>query len=91
MTSEQDEPATLDADQLPGQLRSPLLEDGQPSFHWWLLTPGIALALLWASYQGVATDESAGNVFFQELFWPGIAIWFITTGATYFGWRMDLD
>jgi hypothetical protein len=91
MTNDHSEPAIVETDESPGQLRSPLLEDGQPSFHWWLLTPGIVLALLWASYQGVATDEGVSNVFPQQLLWPGIAIWFITTGATYFGWRMDLD
>ena len=83
--------AAADERDEPGRLRSPLIEDGQPSFHWWLLLPGVALALLWALYQGVTSDGGAASEFLTQLLWPGIAIFVASTVAAYFGWRMDLD
>ncbi len=77
-------------DKRPGRLRPPMLEDGQPSFHWWILLPGLALALVWALYQGVSGDDGASE-FLAQLVWPGLAIFAATSAAAYLGWRMDLD
>lgn len=74
-----------------GRLRSAMLDDGQPSFPWWLPLPGIALTVLWAAFQGASAEEGAGSVFFQALLWPGAAIFVLTTITSYFGWRLDLD
>jgi len=74
-----------------GRLRSAMLADGQPSFPWWLPIPGIALALVWAAYQGVSAEEGAGTEFLSTLLWPGAAIFVLTTVTSYFGWRLDLD
>ena len=75
----------------PGRLRSPLLEDGQPAFHWWLLLPGIAVAVLWALYRGVTADDGGGGEFVAQLLWPGPVILVVTTIAAWLGWRLDLD
>lgn len=75
----------------PGRLRSPLLDDGQPSFHWWMLLPGVAVAVLWAAYQAVTADDGAAGEFLGQLAWPGTAIYVVTTIAAYLGWRIDLD
>lgn len=74
-----------------GRLRSAMLEDGQPSFPWWLLLPGSLLALVWAAYQSVSAEGGAGAVFLATLLWPGAAIFVLTTLTSYFGWRLDLD
>jgi hypothetical protein len=79
------------SDGRPGQLRSPLIEDGQPSFHWWLLAPGIGVALLWALYGGVTAEGAAAPEFFAQLLWPGAAIFVAATAVAYFGWRLDID
>ena len=91
MTDEpQDEQADEEHEQ-PGRLRSPLLEDGQPSFHWWLLLPGLALVVIWALYRGVTADEGGGGEFIAQLLWPGPAILVVTSIAAWLGWRLDLD
>ena len=91
LTGDQQEAHAVEADERPGRLRSPMLEDGQPTFHWWLLLPGVALALLWALYQGVSGDHGGAGEFLAQLAWPGLAIFVATSAAAYFGWRMDLD
>ena len=78
-----------DGDEHPGRLRSALIEDGQPSFEWWLLLPGVAIALLWALYNGVTGDGV--SEFATQLLWPGVAIFAGATIAAYLGWRLDLD
>jgi hypothetical protein len=74
-----------------GRLRSAMLEDGQPSFPWWLPLPGTAFALLWAAYQAASSEGGAGAAFLETLLWPGAAIFVLTTVISYFGWRLDLD
>ena len=86
----QAEPSHEEQEQ-PGRLRSPLLEDGQPAFHWWLLLPGIAVALLWALYRGVTADDGGTGEFVAQLLWPGPVILVVTTIAAWLGWRLDLD
>jgi len=86
------EPDAADtATQRPGQLRSPVLDDGQPSFHWWLLAPGFGFALLWALYGGVTADGDAAPEFLGQLLWPGVAIFAASAVVAYFGWRLDID
>ena len=79
------------AGERPGQLRSPVLDDGQPSFHWWLLAPGVGLALLWALYRGVTAESGAAPEFLAELLWPGAAIFAASAVVAYLGWRLDID
>lgn len=74
-----------------GQLRSAMLDDGQPWLTWWLLIPGIALAVVWAGYHGAAAPEPGLAPFLETLRWPGVPIFLVTTITTYFGWRLDLD
>lgn len=74
-----------------GRLRSALLDDGQPGLTWWLPLPGIAVALTWAAYQAVAAEEPGLGPLLATLWWPGSAIFLVTTLVTYFGWRLDLD
>jgi hypothetical protein len=74
-----------------GRLRSAMLDDGQPSFPWWLPFPGIALMVVWAAFQGASAEDGAGGAFLDTLLWPGTAIFVLTTITTYFGWRLDLD
>jgi hypothetical protein len=89
LTAEQShEPVDERAD---GNLRSPMLEDGQPWLTWWLPLPGIALTALWAAYQTVAGDGDPGGTLLRTLAWPGVAIFVVTTITTYFGWRLDID
>ena len=85
MIDDADEQAEYD-----GRLRSAMLDDGQPRFTWWLPLPGIALAVLWATYQ-VAAGPEGTSALLQTLVWPGSAIFVVTTVTTYFGWRLDLD
>ena len=79
------------ADDRPGRLRSPLLADGQPNFHWWLFLPGVGIAALWALYAAVTADADAGGVFLARLLWPGAAIFAAATAAAWLGWRLDID
>ena len=82
----------VDAEQASrGRLRSAMLADGQPAFPWWLPLPGVALAVVWAAYQGVSAEDAAGAEFVNTLLWPGAAIFVLTTITSYFGWRLDLD
>ena len=74
-----------------GRLRSAMLSDGQPWLVWWLPFPGIALAVLWAAYQGIASGTDVGGTMLRTLAWPGLPIFVVTTITTYFGWRLDLD
>ena len=91
MTDEpQDEQADEEHEQ-PGRLRSPLLDDGQPSFHWWLLLPGLALVVIWALYRAVSAEDGGGGEFIAQLLWPGPAILLVTSVAAWLGWRLDLD
>jgi hypothetical protein len=80
-----------DEDKAPsGHLRSPVLEDGQPRFPWWLPLPGELLALIWAAYVAATGDDgAAGGV--RALLWPGPALALATTAVAYGGWRLDLD
>jgi hypothetical protein len=75
----------------PGRLRSPLIADGQPAFHWWLLLPGVGVALLWAAYRAVTAEDGGSGEFASQLLWPGVAVFLATTVAAYLGWRVDLD
>ncbi len=75
----------------PGRLRSAMLEDGQPALPWWLPFPGLALAIVWAAYQGASAEDGAAAALLETLLWPGTAIFVLTTITTYFGWRLDLD
>lgn len=84
LEAEPDEP-------LDGTLRSAMLEDGQPSFPWWLPLPGLLLAVAWAVYRAAGAEEDAGRLLLDTLLWPGVAIFALTTVTTYFGWRLDLD
>lgn len=70
-----------------GRLRPATLADGQPRFPWWLPLPGVALAAVWAAYQGV----TGGGAILEALLWPGGGIFVVTTLTTYLGWRLDLD
>ena len=74
-----------------GRLRSPLLADGQPNFHWWLLLPGVGIAALWALYGAVTAEGDAGGVFVARLLWPGAGIFAAATLAAWLGWRLDID
>ncbi|MBM3141412.1 MAG: hypothetical protein FJZ92_14705, partial [Chloroflexi bacterium] len=56
-----------------GQLRSPVLDDGQPRFPWWLPLPGVLVAAAWAAYAGAAGDGGAAGAG-RALLWPGPAI-----------------
>ena len=89
MADEQRNPE--EPEEQPGRLRSPLLDDGQPAFHWWLLLPGLALAAVWALYGAVSAEAGAGGEFVARLLWPGPAILLVTTSAAWLGWRLDLD
>ncbi len=80
--SEDDTPA--------GQLRSPVLDDGQPRFPWWLLLPGVLVAGVWAAYAGTTGEDGTADAV-RALLWPGPAIAVGTTIAAYLGWRLDLD
>lgn len=76
-----------------GRIRSPLLDDGQPAFRWWLPLPGAALALLWALWRGLTADAGGGAAgeFLAQLLWPGLAIFAAAAAAAWLGWRIDLD
>ena len=91
MTDEPQDEQAVEEHQQPGRLRSPLLDDGQPSFHWWLLLPGLALVVIWALYRGVSAEEGGGGEFIAQLLWPGPAILVVTSIAAWLGWRLDLD
>ena len=91
MADEQQADHPNEQEEQPGRLRSPLLDDGQPAFHWWLLLPGLAVALLWALYRGVSADEGGAGEFVAQLLWPGPVILAVTTIAAWLGWRLDLD
>lgn len=80
-----------DGEERPGRLRSPLLTDGQPSFHWWLLLPGVGVAVLWALYGAVTAEADATGRFLGQLLWPGIPIFGAATLAAWLGWRLDID
>lgn len=91
MADEQQADRPQEQQEQPGRLRSPLLDDGQPSFHWWLILPGLAVAVLWALYRGVTADDGGASEFLAELLWPGPVILVVTTIAAWLGWRLDLD
>ena len=91
MTDEPQDEQAVEEQQQPGRLRSPLLDDGQPSFHWWLLLPGLALVVIWALYRAVSAEEGGGGEFIAQLLWPGPAILVVTSIAAWLGWRLDLD
>lgn len=74
-----------------GRLRSPLLTDGQPNFHWWLFLPGVGVALLWALYGAVTAEADAMGRFLAQLLWPGAPIFVAATAAAWLGWRLDID
>lgn len=74
-----------------GRLRSAMLDDGQPWLTWWLPIPGIAVALTWGAYQAVSAAEPGVDALLAALWWPGSALFVVTTLVTYFGWRLDLD
>ena len=75
----------------PGRLRSPLLADGQPNFQWWLVLPGVGVAVLWALYGAVTAEADATGRFLGQLLWPGIPIFVAATAAAWLGWRLDID
>ena len=75
----------------PGRLRSPLLTDGQPNFHWWLFLPGVGVAVLWALYGAVTAEADATGRLLDQLLWPGIPIFVAATAAAWLGWRLDID
>ncbi|MCY4456150.1 MAG: hypothetical protein OXC56_07550 [Chloroflexi bacterium] len=80
-----------DGQDAPGRLRSPLLADGQPNFHWWLFLPGVGVAVLWALYGAVTAEADATGRFLGQLLWPGIPIFVAATAAAWLGWRLDID
>ncbi|MDA1062162.1 MAG: hypothetical protein O2895_04540 [Chloroflexi bacterium] len=90
-TASRDSEAAEAAGERPGRLRSPLIEDGQPSFHWWILAPGVGVALLWALYEGVTAEGGAASMFISQLLWPGAAMFVAATAVAYLGWRLDID
>ena len=68
-------------------LRHALVDDQDPRFPRWLPLPGIALALGWAAF----TAATAGADFLHAVWWPGAAIFAITTLATWLGWQLEID
>jgi hypothetical protein len=72
-------------------LRAALVNDEDPRFPWWLLLPGVVLALGWGAWQAVNADGGAGGAFLGALAWPGPAILALATLATFFGWQLDID
>ena len=72
-------------------LRAALVNDEDPRFPWWLLLPGIALALGWGAWQAANADGSTSNAFLDALVWPGLLILALATLATFFGWQLDID
>ena len=67
-------------------LRSALVDDEDPRFPWWLPVPGAAIAIVWAAYQA-----TTGGAFFEQLLWPGAAMFILGTLVTFFGWQLDID
>ena len=72
-------------------LRAALVNDEDPRFPWWLLLPGVVLALGWGAWQAANADGGAGGAFLGALAWPGPAILALATLATFFGWQLDID
>lgn len=81
-------------------LRTALVNDDDPRFPWWLPLPGLTLALTWAGYSAATTTATAAAVggaasplaeLVATLLWPGAAIFVLTTGATWFGWQLEID
>lgn len=72
-------------------LRAALVNDEDPRFPWWLLLPGVVLALGWSAWQAANADGGASGAFLGTLAWPGPAILALATLATFFGWQLDID
>lgn len=68
-------------------LRHALVDDQDPRFPRWLPLPGIVLALGWAAF----TAATAGADFLPAVWWPGAAIFAITTLAAWLGWQLEID
>ena len=76
-------------------LRHALVNDDDPRFPWWLPLPGLGLAVLWAGYRAAATTIDPNGapleVFLGALLWPGVAVFLLTTVATWAGWQLEID
>lgn len=68
-------------------LRGALVDAAEPRFPRWLPLPGVSLAAAWAAYQAAAGDAG----FLPTFLWPGVAIFLLTTAATWFGWQLEID
>ncbi len=67
--------------------KTAFVDDEDPRFPPWLPLPGVAGAAGWAFYVTVAQ----GGDFVGTLFWPGVAIFALTTVVTWFGWQLEID
>ncbi len=79
-------------------LRHALVNDDDPRFPWWLALPGLSLAVLWAGYRAASISASLDpaaapplEVFLGTLVWPGIAIFLLSSVATWAGWQLEID
>lgn len=76
-------------------LRQALVNDDDPRFPWWLPLPGVGLAIVWAGYRAAAASIDPASapleVFLTTLLWPGVAVFLLTTAATWAGWQLEID
>jgi len=77
-------------------LRTALVNNDDPRFPWWLPLPGLVLALAWAGYRAASSAAVEGGAdplatLLGTLLWPGLAIFVLTSAATWFGWQLEID
>ena len=72
-------------------LKNQLQDNKDPRFSYWLFVPGILLSVLWSCWESVNVIDNNLNVFIENIIWPGILIFSITTLIAILGWQLDID
>ena len=72
-------------------LKNQLQDNKDPRFSYWLFVPGILLSVLWSCWKAVNVTDNNLNVFIENMIWPGVLIFFITTLIAILGWQLDID
>ena len=72
-------------------IKNQLQDNKDPRFSYWLFVPGILLSVLWSCWKAVNVTDNNLNVFIENMIWPGVLIFFITTLIAILGWQLDID